>query len=527
MTIPLCVSAATASTYLPAESATATQEQSLAEAALKFERQSGITIHLAPAIAQDNITRTVNESDLKHAIENLLADYNHIDILDGNGQLKRVLVTGHKGNGAGQAAKTGASVPPPATASRVEGLTLGPAVTTGLPEKYYALKPGSVYHVTIDTAALKAVKIGENISMFLPDGQHQIVHDNRFEHDNGDLTWAGYSKSFGKNYRFIVTLGQKYTVGQILTITGQYQLEQQGDQHYLVDIKAAGMKEITDTHKSLDTSSMPVTKTLDAFLRGDWAQQLLNSLNPIQAAEATGNIITLMALYTPGLAGIESCAAPAAAVTRINNLVALTNQAYIDSAVNITLQLVRTKCIGSYTNDNDNSEALGVLTKSGLGNTIVGFPNASGTPNVATTRNKVKADLVTLIRPFVYPTQASCGVGWQNNALSADLAFSVVSDGNSGEYYCTDYTLAHELGHTMGSAHGNTAATGNTGIFASSYGFGIDGVFGTIMSYFSPRVGVFSNPKKTCPGSNPCGVKGTNNNARSLNTVAPTIAVFR
>lgn len=519
---PLCVSASTAPTHATTISS-ATSAQSLTQLVSNLERQTGVAFQLASTLAEDKIGITITGKNPEDTINSLLAQYNHVDIVNGKGELRRVLITGRKGDGEGLAMTTNT----PATTTLLEPLTLGQVMTTGLPDKYHYHKPGSVYRMEIDAEVLKGVKKGESISLFLPDGQHQVVHDNRFDHENGDVTWVGYMKENGKNYRFITTIGKEYTIGQVLTTNGQYYLEQEGGQNYLVDIAASGLKEIRDSHIATDAFGNPLTNALDAFLRGNWAQQFISALNPIRAAQAAPSTITLMALYTPGLAGITSCSSPSAAVTRINNLVATTNQAYLDSSVNITMQLVNTTCVSTYTNNNNNSTALSTLTSSGQGTTVAGFPTASGTPTVLSTRNSVKADLVTLLRPFVYPTQSSCGVAWQNNSLSPSWAYSVVSDGSSGGAFCTNYTLAHETGHNMGNAHGNTSATGNTGKYAYSYGYGISGIFGTIMNYFSPRVGKFSNPALSCPGTNPCGITGTNDNAKSLNTVAATVAAFK
>ena len=105
----------------------------------------------------------------------------------------------------------------------------------------------------------------------------------------------------------------------------------------------------------------------------------------------------------------------------------------------------------------------------------------------------------------------------------------MVSDGDNGGFYCSDYALAHELGHNMGSAHDRANAS-VPGISSYSYGYGIEGSFGTIMSYFDPQVGMFSNPATTCSTSPfyACGIAAGDpneaNNALSLNNVASVVA---
>ena len=92
-------------------------------------------------------------------------------------------------------------------------------------------------------------------------------------------------------------------------------------------------------------------------------------------------------------------------------------------------------------------------------------------------------------------------------------------------YYCDDFALAHELGHTMGSQHDRANATFQ-GAYPYSYGYGSSGMFGTIMSYINPRVGKFSNPNISCSGS-PCGIADSADNARSLNNTRATVASFK
>ena len=70
------------------------------------------------------------------------------------------------------------------------------------------------------------------------------------------------------------------------------------------------------------------------------------------------------------------------------------------------------------------------------------------------------------------------------------------------------------------------------GAFPYAYAWGIDGVFGTIMSYRQPAVLLFATPllSDACHGQ-PCGyAEGDPNatdNARTINQTAPAVAGFR
>jgi hypothetical protein len=159
-------------------------------------------------------------------------------------------------------------------------------------------------------------------------------------------------------------------------------------------------------------------------------------------------------------------------------------------------------------------------------------------------RKKYGADMVTLIRPFYMSAQGgNCGVGYiggyngSNIAGYGSYAYSVVSDGKDAggsNYYCTDYTFTHELGHNMGLMHDRDTVArqgGGKGSYDYAFGHGRSGSFGSIMSYISPVIGRFSNPTQTdCGGSFACGVvpgsPASAHNALALTNNRTAVAAF-
>jgi hypothetical protein len=231
---------------------------------------------------------------------------------------------------------------------------------------------------------------------------------------------------------------------------------------------------------------------------------------------ASFSTIDLLVLYTKGLSQPE---------TRVNYLAALTNQAYLDSKINAKIRVVKLQAV-DYVEKGDNSQALSDLTN-----------GTSPYDKIQVLREKNGADLVTLIRPFHSATQNGCGIAWVNGSdgstLSPSLGYSVVGDGSDQDgqlVYCGEHSLAHEIGHNLGNVH-DRQFSNTSGAFPYSYAWGVEGSFGTIMSYLRPTVLLFATPLLTqsCSGQ-PCGyAEGdpkASDNAATINQTAPTVAGF-
>jgi hypothetical protein len=481
----------------------------LSRALQEAARAEGIEIAVAPHLADDPVSRSA-----RGGIEHLLAGYNFASIRGGDGRLQRIVVSGRNGDGASAPERTAESAP------RAELLNLRPAPAR-LPEKFKHLSAGAVYAIDLPSARLKAMKKGERIALSLPDGQFSAVHDNRFEHDNGDVTWVGRLDGQGDDYRVIVTLGQAGAIGRIVTPNGAYNLELEEGAEWLVDIDASGLAHGGSEDDGLD-GGMAVGQ--ESPMAGGSARTPSARISTPRAATSAGTAtsafsgptIDLMILYTPGMG------AKAGFDTRLNYIVAVANQGYIDSGINLRLRTVAKRLV-NYADANANQTALNELT------------NGQGAfASVPAWRQQYGADLVALLRPFNYAKQGNCGQAWVNgaagSALNPALGFSVVGDGSDAatRYYCTDYSLAHELGHNLGSVHDRAHAS-FPGKHAYSYGYGVYGKFGTVMSYINPVVGKFSNPNLSCSGE-PCGkpenAADSAYNALSINSTAAEIAGF-
>jgi hypothetical protein len=385
-----------------------------------------------------------------------------------------------------------------------------------LPNHALAATPPGHYRVRLNPLLGNAVRPPPPIRLSLPGGaQYEVIWDNQMTHPSGSVTKIGYLKNYGTDYRVVITTRQGQSSGRILTPGGALQIESDDTGTWLIDSQQAGLLSpggsYNDTlippHAQPPDQNLP-TRRLSPRSTGEAVLQL-------QAASST---IDVLLLYTPGMVSHYGSGLQA----RLDSLIALANQAYLDSQVGITLRLVHSTQV-NYSETTSNETALYALTD-GTDPALAG---------VGAWRNQYGADLVSLLRPFNQATHEGCGIAWVNQfnnpTLDAGYGYSVVGDGNDTQgsnYYCQMLTLTHELGHNMGSVHDRGHA-GSPGAYPYSYGYGFEGVFGTIMSYINPTVGKFSNPNISCPGSQACGVADNADNARSLNNTRAAVASFK
>lgn len=605
------------------------KNKTLREAATQLANRSGISFQINAAIEQDLINRKLAADDWNTALSQLLQGYNFTTVVDQQGVVS-VLVSGLNHNAADTAL----------------GTIIKPQTSSALPSRFQHLKAGSVMPLSLPIAALRQMKTGDTINLDLPIGQYQIKHDQRVEHEDGNVSWLGYLDDEGKGYRLLLSMGNTGLMGTLYTPGGEYNLETVDGESFLIDITASGLQsagfqqdivtppstpqvsmaaKVSDSIETLKTKAELARAIADALnleaqnLNTQY-QQATNNASTLQLAVTTAktsladaktnlalakqqlksapketSLLTALAAaklavttaksavataeknysaakksakslysaYTKKLAAYNKAEAAAqkaeAAYTtakakavsavqsssnnvldvmvlyttasqtasyakqRIQFLIDASNQAYKDSGVDASLRLVYAGP-SRYTETNSNEQAL---------------DDFASDSNVAALRDRYGADIVVFLRPLYVNTSGNCGIAYQGflqgSGSYSELAYAVVSDGSSKEpdtsSYCTTGTFAHEIGHVQGNVHDREFSS-SAGKFSYSYAWGINDRFGTIMSYYSPLVMLFSTPNlpTECAGT-PCGfAAGTENASDQVSTInytAPLVAKFR
>ena len=363
-------------------------------------------------------------------------------------------------------------------------------------------KAGSGVFGTFNADALGAA----SVSVTLPDGREIRAERQRTVEDRskGLRSWVGtFAEQPGSV--FSMTTFRGVTTGYISYGTETWELAPGGSNRHMLF--------------RVDDDKLPkAERVLSPPAANDATGASTYQVPAATADAASGAVHDILVLYTPaavaryGQATLES---------QIQNAVQVANQAYQNSQIGITLNLVGLQQI-SYTETGAIQTSLYDLQGATDGKM----------DTVHALRDKLGADIVSLISE---DTDA-CGIGWAMRSVStsfASYAFNVVRSS-----CLSQHSLAHEVGHNQGNMH-DRANSSSGGAFPYSYGFRrcvSDGTgFRTVMSYScsgASRVAWFSNPNVAYNGyatgiAYETDAASAADNARSMMNTASTVAAFR
>lgn len=387
-----------------------------------------------------------------------------------------------------------------------------------------------------NVAALVDATVGSEIALPLPDGRTEVAIVTAAGLDaHGHLQIQAISRLEGRGSPTVITVGSDAVFAAVFTPQGEYQLVTRQGRTLMLDPQAAGLAQpqgedhipVTDeagatvaaAQSTRTTTTKTTTKT--TTVAGSTTTTGSAAFVPL-AAGTVDTTLTLLMTYSPSF--VRQWGTEAAARTRLSNIVQVANAAYGNSGTGVRFKVVGWKLVNQA--DATPQTVLSAL-RAGSG----------AFAGIGTLKASVGAAMVSFYAPFNTTTAASstCGVAYVPASGSQGLAayrtqaptlmYSALNDGQTTSSYCSLLSFPHELGHNLGALH-DKANSSTSGVFPYSYGKGVSGSYGTVMSYISPRVALFSSPQLQCTSTGTaCGTDTENVVATVLQTKSVVAAL--
>lgn len=391
-------------------------------------------------------------------------------------------------------------------------------------------------------AALAQAQPGSEVALPLPGGLTEVAiltHSRVDEH--GFQQIAGISRMDGAAYPVLLTVSPEAVFGSLITPRGDYQILTRAGRTHILDPRAAGVTPPTgddqmaappgvpgasDAADQADASALPFPLATQAILRRSGSGSGSSTPSGGGASMPSGQPVplppntvdtTLNVLVTYSGSFVALWGSELAARTRIANLMALANSAHGNSGTGVQFRVVGWRQV-QVPDDTPQAQLERLRLDTG------------GFQGTASQKAQQGAALTVFFAPLNEVTVATntCGIAYVPAAYASGLTayrqqvgaltFSALNDGQWGTQYCESLSLAHEMGHLLGAVHDKDNAPFK-GVFSYSYGKGVAGAFGTVMSYIQPRVALFSSPQLVCTADGQrCGTSTENVVATILQT---------
>lgn len=384
----------------------------------------------------------------------------------------------------------------------------------------------SFHPVELEPAAIQAAAVTGGLLVF-PDPDGGLLayeHVSHLDHGNGTLTWVGRAEGAAIGQEAVFTLGPDAAFGRAPRADGSVLFLETvaGRTRVMVDqAEAQGGSSELQVHDVL----RPPLEALEAAAKSQSSAAALP-----YTLQADPAVVDVMLAYSQGL--VDYVGSEQAVRTLLQNRIDLGNLALQNGGVTARFRLVATVRV-DVSDNGANSDMLRAITN---------WKESTANPlalHLAMLRHRHGADIVGLVRRFIKAESVSCGNGWvggyngSNIAGSVDYGYFTANHGTDDGSFCSDRTIAHEMGHNLGQNHDiDSADNERDGAHTYSHGYRVtppgQNGFYTVMAYRDGQQAAaltFSNPDVTradC-SNQPCGLAEANV-AASLNLTMPVAA---